>query len=258
MGKGFWDMDFSKGGFGGASAYDTSNKPMDTWYEWLMGPTGYDKRTGINYGMANPLMATAEGSADWGKTWSGGVTGARIGGNISPGWGHLIGGVIGAGAGGTFVGSEKENDGLAAAFRGNVDGSGMYGTDSNYLQMITTASDIYGANSGGGNRWNSLYDYAQPDTWDESYRAAPGERNESADYWNSMLGNAGSMYGGIKAGRAGNNQGYFGAAQSGGNILQQSQGYWGNRNQAYTPTSDTRSQDFWGRNDQPLFTSYAN
>ena len=139
----------------------------------------------------NPVMGTLEGSTDWGKTISGAATGTQIGTNINPGWGSLIGGLVGAGAGGTWVGGDKENDGLASAFRGNVSGDGQYGTDMNWLQMITTASDLYGSNKGNSGWWDNIWDYAQPETYDSSYR---GERNPNADYGNDMLSRLGSMY----------------------------------------------------------------
>jgi len=101
----------------GNNAYK-EKKPFSTWWEWLLGmPTGYDKKLGVNWGGLSGA-GVFDNSIDWGKAGSGAKTGSQVGGSIYPGWGHLIGGVVGGAAGSGFVGSEDPNDGIAATFDG--------------------------------------------------------------------------------------------------------------------------------------------
>jgi len=124
-------------------------KGMDKWYNWLLGPTGtFDSGTKLGQisGQGfNPGAYIASGEYDWKKAARGGKAGFNIGGSVTPGWGHAIGSLVGAGVGGTFVGNPDEsNSGLAAAATGKAEGDWWEGGNEPW-KYINTAVGMRGS-----------------------------------------------------------------------------------------------------------------
>ncbi len=167
-GSGWYDRIIGKGYDKAVAKIHTSDKayeekkPFSEWYEYFIGPTGYDKKKGISYWGSNPGGTAIEGLVkgedassrmDWSKMLSGGKQGGEMGSNWGP-WGAVIGSAIGGGAGATFVGEDKEyNSGLAASFRGDAEDSGY--SDMNWMKYIKDIISMYGGAKGGGSSYGT-------------------------------------------------------------------------------------------------------
>lgn len=147
---------------------DKNGKPIDlwkehmgNWYNWINPmmtpmPTGTihtnqkigDEKQDISFQGINPFGEMIAGDFDWKKMWQGAKTGASWGGGYSPGWGHLIGGLIGAGMGGMWIGNENESDsGMAQASQGNASGGWAEGNDT--WKALNTAVGLFNSIYGG-------------------------------------------------------------------------------------------------------------
>ena len=156
-------------------AYE-EKKPMSEWYNWLLGPTGYDK--GISWSSFNPVGTTASGffnpktkwpkdiltnkalydAIDWRKTAQGGTYGMKLGGKLgsfSGGYGTLLGGLIGGGIGGglgsVFTEGPGGGQGMGPAAAGKSDEDSYYAGWQPWFKGVQTGSNILGVGQSLGN-----------------------------------------------------------------------------------------------------------